>query len=280
MNEPGDPKHTDLIAFYERVEVEIRKVDPNHMLFLDANTYARDFSAFTSVLPNSVYAIHDYALLGFPMYEEYTGASAQNAALEKQYKGKIEFMVKHNVPIWNGEFGPVYASPNEENYEAINQCRFNLLGQQLKNYKGEQMSWSIWTYKDIGFQGMVYTDPESPYIRLLKPFLEKKKRMGLDKWGRDDQYCAQFYEPMMKHLEEEIPSEYHRIIYPHHWGMRTFVHRAMRECVVSEIMVHYYADYFKDKSFEELDELAASFKFENCLKRGPLNAILKADAEL
>ncbi len=36
------------------------------MLFLDGNTYAMDFSGFKEVLPNCVYAIHDYATMGFP----------------------------------------------------------------------------------------------------------------------------------------------------------------------------------------------------------------------
>jgi hypothetical protein len=28
---------------------------------------------------------------------------------------------------------------------------------------------------DIGFQGMVYVDKQTPYMRLLEPFLKKKK---------------------------------------------------------------------------------------------------------
>jgi hypothetical protein len=28
---------------------------------------------------------------------------------------------------------------------------------------------------DIGYQGMVYVNDDTPYMRLLKPFLEKKK---------------------------------------------------------------------------------------------------------
>jgi hypothetical protein len=31
------------------------------------------------------------------------------------------------------------------------------------------------TRADIGFQGMVYVDPETPYMKLLEPFLKKKK---------------------------------------------------------------------------------------------------------
>lgn len=49
--------------FYERVEKAIRAVDPNHILWLDGNTFAMDFKAFKSTLPNCVYALHDYAVV-------------------------------------------------------------------------------------------------------------------------------------------------------------------------------------------------------------------------
>ena len=52
----------------------------------------------------------------------------------------------------------------------------------------------------------------------------------------------------------------------------------IREMLVSELLTYEYASYFEGKSMEELDELAASFKLENCLRRGGLNEILQADA--
>lgn len=127
---------------------------------------------------------------------------------------------------------------------------------------------------------MVYTNPDSAYIKLLKPFLEKTKRLGLDKWGRDDTQVKHIYEPLIKHLEEEIPTEFQGRRYPHHWGLRGHVHRVIRELLVSELLTYEYASYFKDKSLAELDELAASFKLENCVKRDGLNKILQADAGL
>jgi len=54
---------------------------------------------------------------------------------------------------WNGEFGPVYASEDEEGHVETNQQRYRLLGQQLSVYKKDEVGWSIWLYKDIGFQG-------------------------------------------------------------------------------------------------------------------------------
>jgi endoglucanase len=44
---------------------------------------------------------------------------------------------------------------------------------------------------------------------------------------------------------------------------------------MSEELYPEYAEYFKDLSFEELDELAASFKFENCVQRQGLNDAIK-----
>lgn len=50
-----------------------------------------------------------------------------------------------------------------------------MLEDQLKLYDETQASWSIWLWKDIGFQGMTYVNEETAYMKLLKPFLEKKK---------------------------------------------------------------------------------------------------------
>ena len=80
-------------------------------------------------------------------------------------------------PIWNGEFGPVYQNAEDglADWEEINQRRYHVLKDQLDIYDKAKASWSIWLWKDIGFQGMVYVDEETPYIKMLKPFLEKKK---------------------------------------------------------------------------------------------------------
>ena len=56
----------------------------------------------------------------------------------------------------------------------VNARRYALLGKQLTIYRADRISWSIWLYKDIGFQGMVHTAPTSPYMTLLAPFLANK----------------------------------------------------------------------------------------------------------
>ena len=116
LNERADPEHIRLIAWYERAEKDIREVDSDHILFFDGNTYAMYFSRFTSVSPNSVYACHDYTMLGSPIPGQapYSGTAAQAAKLQYQFDRKAEFTKKHGVPLWNGEWGPIYSDEKKD----------------------------------------------------------------------------------------------------------------------------------------------------------------------
>ncbi|KAF9878857.1 glucan -beta-glucosidase [Colletotrichum karsti] len=285
LNEPADPKHTRLISWYERAEKAIRAIDPDHILFLDGNTYAMDFSAFSpeKTLPNSVYSCHDYSLYGFPLPEQYEGIDSQKQKLRASLKRKVEFMQKARVPIWNGEWGPVYQDPRtDSNAAATNEKRFALLKEQLNIYREfGGISWSIWLYKDIGYQGMVYVDPESPYMRLIRPFVEKKQRLGLDFWGCADKSGIdnEVYAPFISKLKSTLPEHLHKKKYPKTWTFDRQVERVVRECLMSEYHGWEFAELFKGKTEAELEELAASFALENCVKRNQLNQILTADAE-
>ncbi|KAI3543271.1 glucan 1,3-beta-glucosidase [Colletotrichum abscissum] len=284
LNEPADPEHTRLIAWYERAEKAIRAIDPDHILFLDGNTYAMDFSAFSpeKTLPNSVYSCHDYSMMGFPLPEQYDGTSEQKEKLRTSLKRKVEFMQKAGVPIWNGEWGPVYQNPKTDpDAEATNEKRFALLKEQLAIYREfDGISWSIWLYKDIGYQGMVYLDPESPYMRLIQPFVEKKQRNGLDFWGCADKSAIdnEVYAPFIEKLKKQIPAHLLKKKYPKVWNFDRQVERVVRECLMSEYAGWEFAELFKGKTEDELEELAASFALENCKTRDRLNEYLKEDA--
>lgn len=56
-------------------------------------------------------------------------------------------MKETGTPQWNGEFGPVYASPDDDDWEKTNAERYNLLKDQLNIYQEAGSSWSIWLYK-------------------------------------------------------------------------------------------------------------------------------------
>ncbi|KAI0076678.1 glycoside hydrolase [Panus rudis PR-1116 ss-1] len=287
MNEPADPKHTGLIAYYDRVHAAIRAVDPHHILFFDGNTYATDFSAFPNDAatrwPNSAYAIHDYSLYGFPKSPEpYTRTEEQRRRMKRSYEKKRQWMDERGLCVWNGEWGPVYARKEYDGdaTDEINQKRYDVLKDQLELYHKDHLSWSIWLYKDIGFQGMVHVSRETPYIKLLASFLEKKHRLAVDAWGADDKSVRHVFDPLVALIEENIPNDEYKRLYPYPvWTVEGRVTRLSRTMLIAEFMVMEWADHFKGLDEKQLDELAQSFKFENCLKREGLNEVLREHAK-
>jgi len=166
-----------------------------------------------------VYAIHDYSAYGFPGNEQYTGAVHQLKRLREQYDRKVQYQRKVQVPIWNGEFGPVYASPRDgDDWRETNLQRYHLLKDQLTIYDKEGISWSIWLYKDIGLQGMVYVSPESPYLKRFGDFVARKRRLAADKWGADVTAVGPVFEPLIAWYNQQVPDLNKR--YPKTWDIK------------------------------------------------------------
>ncbi|KAG7447201.1 glycoside hydrolase family 5 protein [Guyanagaster necrorhizus] len=286
MNEPTDPKHTRVLSFYDRIHKAIRAIDPDHAIFFDGNTFASDFSHFGDIhknWDNTAYAIHDYSLFGFPAPpEDYVGSESQLHRLRRSYEKKREWMDQHGLCVWNGEWGPVYARRQYDGdaTDAINTMRYKVLKDQLNIYNKDRLSWTIWLYKDIGYQGMVYVSQETAYMTLFKDFLTKKHHLAVDAWGADDSAVRHVYQPLVDHIMKEIPSKY-RELYPFPvWKLDARVGRLARNILVAEFLVQEWADHFIGKEKEELDRIAASFRFDQCEKREGLNSILMENARL
>jgi hypothetical protein len=166
-----------------------------------------------------------------------------------------------------------------EDADEINAERHNLLGQQLKVYDKYQISWSIRLYKDIGLQGMLHTSPDSAWIKLLGPWLEKKQRLQLDIWGRKESpEVDSVIHPLIEWVTKV--SEGAKMLYPFIWGVDRHIERAVLETFLSDSLQGEFAELFRGKSFEELDALAKSFSFENYVQREGLNKIMAEYAKL
>ncbi|KAK7696394.1 Endo-1,4-beta-xylanase 5 [Cerrena zonata] len=286
LNEPTDPYHTRVIDFYDRVYAAIREIDPQHAIFLDGNTFASDFSHFGDAhkrWENTAYSIHDYSVFGFPNSPEpYVGSDTQKRRLRRSYEKKRQWMDERGLCVWNGEWGPVYARKQYEGEktEAINEQRYRVLRDQLAIYNQDRLSWSIWLYKDIGFQGMVHVSLDTPYMTLFKDFLAKKHRLAVDAWGADESWVRPKYQPLIDLINQEIPSEFQALYPAPVWKLSDRIGRLSRNILVSEFLVKEWAEHFRGKTEQEIDEIAQSFKFDKCLHRDGLNKILNENAQL
>ena len=99
LNEPALPEGSgsDLVDLYARIIATIRSVDAGHMVIVEGDDFATDFSEFTEPLDdNLMYEFHAYALTPFSEW----------AVPEQQdLQPFLTLREEHNRPIWLGEFG-------------------------------------------------------------------------------------------------------------------------------------------------------------------------------
>jgi Endoglucanase len=269
VNEPSDQTGQVLPAFYRRLEKAIRSIDSRHILFLDGNKYSSDFSVFDPAdpLPNCVYTAHDYALPGIAGdATEYPGTVRgeyfDRSVVEQTFLRRTAFMRATGTPIWIGEFGPVYPAEDE--------WRYQLLRDQLDIYRDHGASWSLWTYKDIGLQGLAYARPDSPYVRHVAPILAAKARLGVDSWGGRDVHIRDILDPIEALFDREFP-EYQ----PWPWGRKQHIALLVRHILLAEPLAQRYAELFRGVGPEQARTLAASFRLENCTIRPRLRDTLR-----
>jgi aryl-phospho-beta-D-glucosidase BglC (GH1 family) len=270
VNEPADAHGDAIRPFYERLESAIRAVDPRHILFLDGNRYSTQFDQLGDPMPNCVYTAHDYALPGFvdggPYPGESRGRFVDRDVVEETFLERTAYMRETGTPIWVGEFGPVYTGDPVRDAQ-----RYRLLEDQLEIYRRHDASWALWTYKDIGLQGLVHADPDSAYLRRIAPVLEKKARLGVDSWGSTDAGVRHVLEPIEELFRTEFPD-----FQPYPWGARRWIHGHIRHVMLAEAMVDDFARAFDGVQPDEAERLADAFAFSASRVREPLAALLRS----
>ncbi|GAB4086091.1 hypothetical protein GCM10028784_27210 [Myceligenerans cantabricum] len=268
LNEPADESGTVLPAFYARADRAIRAIDPDTVLFLDGNKYATDNSVFAEPLDNAVYTAHDYALPGIARdaggYPGTTrGEWFDRGTVERDFLRRTAFQRETGTPVWIGEFGPTY--PDAEPW------RYDILRDQLGIYAEHGASWALWTYKDVGLQGLASARSDSPYLTRIADVLALKERLGADSWGGSDAGVRDILDPVDALFDREFPD-----YAPWPWGRRPHVAVLVRHILLAEPLAERFADAFRGVSPDEAAELARSFALEKCAKRHLLADTLRA----
>jgi endoglucanase len=270
INEPADDSRRVVGPFYERLVSAIRAVDPQHTVFLDGNTYSTEFDVFTREFENVVYACHDYAApgLGFggPYPGQTRGVYVDKEAVERKFLERSAYSRKTTTPVWVGEFGPIYTG-NEQ----VDVRRQQLLADQLEIYGRHHANWSLWTYKDIGMQGLACVKPGSAYGSRFGAFVAKKTRLGADAWGSTGEGLREVTQPVQEMIAQEAAD-----FNPYPWGRWDWVKTLLLNIAVAQSLVGEYAELFRGLTGSDLMDLADSFAFRNCAVREPLHSQLVA----
>jgi Glycosyl hydrolase family 10 len=163
---------------------------------------------------------------GVPYPGETQGQWIDRDFLEEKFLERSSYQRGTGTPIWVGEFGPVYTGDPERDEQ-----RYQILSDQLDIYDRYGAGWSIWTYKDVGLQGLVHAAPDSPYMERFGALIEKKARLGIDSWGSTDQEVPEVVEPVHELIAREFPGWS-----PYPWSPRATTDDVVRHILFAQAM--------------------------------------------
>ncbi|MGE5430929.1 MAG: cellulase family glycosylhydrolase [Syntrophomonadaceae bacterium] len=146
----------ELRNFFIKVTDSIRQVDKNHIIFIEGNRYATDFSGLTPPWDNNMaYSFHKY-------WNETTTGTIQYL---------LDIRNSYNVPLWLGETGE---NSNQWFTETVRLMKQNNIG------------WAWWPHKKLGTISAPLSSPVDPgYQKLLNYW-----KSGTSKPTADEAFAA------------------------------------------------------------------------------------------
>jgi len=274
------PNWDRMNSVYRRLVSEIRKIDSRHIIFLEGDNYAHQFSGLEKPFDdNCAYSSHNYTVPGFgpgpyPGVIQPRSAAANGPEawdLERQERNFLDaegtrFTQQHNVPLWVGEFGSVYNGPSNENED-----RLRAMDDQIGIFERNEAHWTTWNYKDVGVMGMLTLDHASPYMERISDLLRKKAALGTDDW------MSWLPPTPIKDAAAQLADQIRQVV-----GDPQLDSRLNVRCVKQTLLCFYtgtlmqplYASLFKGMSENELDLMLSSFSAKQCVPNEGLVNIL------
>jgi endoglucanase len=162
INEPcyfDDALNAVLVDFYATCIVAIRRIDPHHVIFVEGNTYGRDFSMFERNLDDQVaYSFHYYPFLQIP---NDLGSSNLPTRLQASLFGDVSLDHLRRTlkrPIWCGETGhPQHLLGSAPALETF-----------LRLLEDLCIGWATWPLKDARAMGLLSPREQSPWMQFVR----------------------------------------------------------------------------------------------------------------
>lgn len=244
LNEPYLIDAPDILTdFYKEVTEAIRKVDQNHIIFLEGDHFAMQFDCIRAIYDeNTALTFHYYPTVWEP--ELFDSNYNKEMRLEKfrDVLNKVACIREQfGRPVLCGEAGYDIDKENVEH-------SLELLEETLDIFNEANVSWTLWCYKDAQFMGMVYPKQETPWMQFVEKVHQSwthYKEMG----QANDLMAAIRALPEFAQASDEL-------CYFMQFRQRGILYRFQTECILEPLL--------KEYTKEEWLELPKSFLFENC----------------
>lgn len=279
LNEPNAPSMDILNKVYREWTEAIRAVDKKHIIFIEGNRYSQVFEGLEEPFDeNLVYSSHNYTIATHRArkYPGFVGnVYTDKQWMEKTFLERNKWILEHKRPSWVGEFGALFDGPVNSPTNA-DIARLEALKDQLEVFNRYEQHWTIWTYKDVGVQGLVVPKEDSEYMKRIRPILELKKKLGLDSWTSRGHGLLTSETVRMVEIIAQTVSD---IVKDYSLDYTGFVRELGDRVIhgaVSEFLTPLYALQFADMDKEEIERMHhLAFEFSNCEKRTYLIEVLE-----
>ncbi len=166
LNEPcADPGQEKLfVDFFDELISAVRRVDAKHIVFLQGNFYGRNMNIFSpSMDPQVAYSFHYYP----HFFLRRLKGRNRPRLLERDFLENMtipQFRERLARPLWCGETGVAagMVRPKE---------RLLLYNELLDVLEKNRISWTLWTYKDIGRMGLVSPGVDTAWMAFSRKAL-------------------------------------------------------------------------------------------------------------
>ncbi len=253
LNEPAFV--SDILAFnsfYRKVIDQIREVDNNHIIFLEGNDWAKDFSIFDNL------GGHQQAI-SFHFYPgQHVYLSTESKVRKEQLEEKISYFTrlrdKTGMALWVGETGGHFPQDKLlEGLELIKDC--------LDIFEKHDISWTLWTYKDAGAMGMIYPSEDTGWMKMAFEFRQKWQLKG-----RSNPSIA-------KEIFEMVENKFSFTVSENIKDFLTFRLYAF----LNELYIHMLVKpKLQSIPWDEMREYPKSFLLENCVGSEELVELVKS----
>ncbi len=146
LNEPVWQNGAEVNALQERIARAVRRADARHLIVMEGNHWASDFSIFGAPIEgNLMYSFHKY----------------WNATDEASIAAYLEYQRTWNVPLWLGETG--------ENNNAWYSATLDLV-------RRKQIGWCFWPWKKVWTDNCpLSVEPPAGSWELISEYYEGKR---------------------------------------------------------------------------------------------------------
>jgi endoglucanase len=243
INEPGYGLAKKVFnEFYDRVIGAIREVDKDHIIFLEGDDFGRSFELFDEPAdPQATYVVHFYPfVLEDNILDPQLEEAKRIEIFESIFYRQLRVRERFRRPIWCGESGYELLEGQQEFYSKL--LRYN-----IGLCEDNNLSWSLWTYKDAGSMGIAVPGKDSLWMKMRRE-IEKT-------WSHE------WEQKVSMKIMREVGEKYYQpleasLLYDLDFRMRSIMHRIAVEQILKPKL--------RQIPLEEIREYPKSFAYENC----------------